>query len=136
MNEVKGFIYLKNDADLSTAMHSETLFKEEEILKEKKEIWLGKHLRCLEINKNSKSALVVSSDSTKMAMFDLTSASSYFECHIEGDVICPPELDIIGRLAYFTKAMSRNGGYNRIVAQLVVAASLHKGEFNDAFLWR
>jgi hypothetical protein len=140
MNEIKGYAIVKSDADLSKAMHSgsNNIFddrSQDEIQKELKDIWIGKPIRCLEINHSSKSILALSSDATKMAMFDLKDTSTFFECHEEGGIICPPKMEMVERIFYMSKVMNRKGGHNPIVRSLVIGHSLHKGEFCDSVLW-
>lgn len=137
---IKGYAIIKEDADLSFAMDSQTgnIFddrSEEEIQKELKEIWTGRPLRCMEINKSSKSILAISNDGTKMGMFSFEDASTFFDCIEEGGIICPPEMDHLERIVYMSKVINRIGGYNSIVRSLVIGASLFKGEFNDSVLW-
>ena len=46
-----------------------------------------------------------------------------------------PNLDMFNEMMYVTKAQQRKGGYNEIVRNMVIAASLMKGNFHDSFLW-
>jgi hypothetical protein len=116
MNEIKGYAIVKSDADLSKAMHSgsNNIFddrSQDEIQKELKDIWIGK------------------------PMFDLKDTSTFFECHEEGGIICPPKMEMVERIFYMSKVMNRKGGHNPIVRSLVIGHSLHKGEFCDSVLW-
>lgn len=139
--KIKGYAIIKKGADLKYAMDSQTgnIFddrSEEEIQKDLEEIWIGKPIRCLEINHSSKSILALSQDATKMAMFDMSDASTFFECIEEGGILCPPNMGTLERIPYMSKVINRVGGYNPIVRSLVIGSSLHKGEFTDDVLWQ
>jgi len=141
MNTIEGCAVINPDADLTKAMRSgsNNIFddrSQEEIDKELKATWIGKPIRCLEINRSNKSILALSADSTKMAMFDFKDASTFFDCHEEGGIICPPDMETLERMAYMSKVISRKGGHNPIVRSLVIGHSLYKGEFNDSVLWQ
>jgi len=140
VGDIKGYCILNKDADLNFAMDDESgnIFdsrSEEEKQKNLKDIWLSKPLRCLEINENTQSILALSSDAVKMGMFDMEDVASYFYCDVLNGVILPPDLDFLVQGAYAFQAQQRKGGYNQIVANMVIAASLHKRKFNDSFIW-
>lgn len=140
IGEIKGYCILNANASLKFAMDDESgnIFDtrtEEEKQKNLREIWLGRPLRCLEINEDTKSILALSSDATKMGMFEMDDVASYFHCDVMNGVILPPNLDFFAKGAYCVQAQQRKGGYGRIVANMVIATSLHKGEFTDSFLW-
>lgn len=97
--------------------------------------FLGERVRVMEFAKDG-GVLVISSDAGELAMFDKEDVVRKFECIIDGDIVCPPGLDFIGRMGYKTKCMTRKGGYNRLVREMVIAASLHRGEFSDSILWQ
>jgi hypothetical protein len=79
--------------------------------------------------------LVIDNKSTGIAMFEPKDVVSSFKCTMNGEVVCPPGLDILSRMVYATRATLRKGGYNHIVRELVIASSLHRGEFSDHVLW-
>lgn len=79
--------------------------------------------------------LVLNAKATGIAMFDKEHIYRKFECRMEGDVVCPPGLNIIERMMYVGKVMGRKGGYNQLLKQMVIQASLMKGKFNDQFLF-
>ena len=140
VGDIKGYCILNKDADLNFAMNDESgnIFdsrSEEEKKENLKDIWLSKPLRCLEINEKTNSILALSSDATKMGMFDMKNVASYFHCDVLNGVVLPPDLDFLAQGAYYFQVQQRKGGYGRIVANMVIAASLHKGEFQDSFLW-
>ncbi len=80
--------------------------------------------------------LVMNPAGTALAMFDACDVSRKFECKESGQYILPPNLNIMAEMAYMTKLMNRKGGWSQIVKQLVIAASLHKGEYSDGFLFQ
>jgi len=98
--------------------------------------FLGDTCRVMEFAEDG-GALVLNRQGTELAMFDKCDIGAKFECCEKGDVIMDPKLkeDFLGQMMYMNKAMSRKGGYNYMVKQIVIASSLHKGEFNDKVLW-
>lgn len=80
--------------------------------------------------------LVVNASGNAVAMVEKEDVISSFRCNLEADVVCPPNLNILQRYEYAAKCSLRKGGYNHIVREMVIAASLHKKEFNDGFLWQ
>jgi hypothetical protein len=43
--------------------------------------------------------------------------------------------DFIAQAVYTMKVNERKGGYAPILREMVIAASLHRGEFCDSVLW-
>ncbi len=80
--------------------------------------------------------MVVDPQATGIAIFDKEDVVKSFRCTVLGHFICPPDLNVVDQMIYTAKAGSRKGGYNELVAQLVIGASIHKGEFNDSLLWQ
>lgn len=80
--------------------------------------------------------LVVNSKGDAMAMIEKEEVHSSFKCSVEGDVICPPNFNILQRMNYMAKCKLRKGGYCNTVREMVIAASLHRKEFCDGFLWQ
>lgn len=79
--------------------------------------------------------LVLNPQGTALAMFDKEDIETSFRCGFENGIVFPPDLGIVSRLLYSNKLHQRKGGYNVILSQMVIAASLHKGVFNDSFLF-
>lgn len=85
--------------------------------------------------------LVINAKATGLAMFDKQDVKASFECSLfpspMGDVVCPPEMknDFLKKAQYATLVNSRKGGYNNLLKDMIVAASLHYGKFNDHLLW-
>ena len=80
--------------------------------------------------------LVLNSEGTGLAMFDKCDVHTSFKCTVEGDIVCPPDYNIMKRFEYMTLATSRKGGYNWQLKEMVIQASLMKGKFHDRFLWQ
>lgn len=66
---------------------------------------------------------------------DMNSVKVWVEMEVFNGVVLPPGLTTEQKVIESTKRLTRKGGYNKIIRQMVVAASLHKGEFNDDFLF-
>lgn len=79
--------------------------------------------------------LCMNPQGTAMAMFDNVDVFRKFECSVHGDVICPPGQDTLANMGYATACLTRKGGYNKMLARMVIEASLMKGKFHDGFLW-
>lgn len=81
------------------------------------------------------SVLVVNAEATGLASFEPEDVLQKFECTEVGHVICPPGLDPVGQMMYSGRCLTRKGGYNQLLRNMVVVASLKKGTFTDGFLW-
>lgn len=81
-------------------------------------------------------ALVLNPTGTALGSFEKGQIHRSFKCTMHGDVVCPPDMDILSRMVYHTKCMMRKGGYGPIVRQMVIAASIARGEFTDDFIWQ
>lgn len=121
MMDVVGYCTIKNDATSGVAQNLDK--------------FLGKDLRVMEFDQWG-GVLVISSDATELAMFDKQDVIRKFECTIMGEYIMPPKLDMIGQMAYTMRLNTRKGGYAPILKQMVIQASLMKGQFNDNFLFQ
>lgn len=81
-------------------------------------------------------ALVLNPEGTALAMFDKKDIYRKFECSgIVSNIVCPPNVNEFEKMIYVTKCLGRKGGYNELVRNMVIEASLMKGEFTDSFLW-
>lgn len=123
MTDIKGYVLLKSDANCNFAMG-------------KPSDWQNKVLRAMEINEDTKSVLVINSEATHMGMFKLEECERYFHCEVMNKVILPPNLNFMDKLLEFNKRVQRKGGYNDVIYNMVVMASLHSKEFNDKFLFQ
>ena len=80
--------------------------------------------------------LVLNPEGTALASFDKEDVQRSFKCGYSGGIVTPPDLDMLNQMLYVTKAQQRKGGYNNLIRNMVIAASLSKGEFSDSFLWQ
>lgn len=123
--EVNGYLFLNDNANLKHCMGE-------------KSDWLNKSVRVMEFNDQSKSVLMIDNTATKMGMVDYSDIKTMFKCR-EVNGILVPHFEGIYSMFHSEevfKRMFRKGGYNEIVKKMVIAASLHRGEFNDDFLFQ
>ena len=80
--------------------------------------------------------LVLNPKGTAMAMFDKEDIVSKFKCKLVNGIVCPPDLHLLDQMIYIHKCQTRKGGYNNVVMNMVIQASLMKGEFTDSFLFQ
>lgn len=118
--ELQGFCLLKSGADCKHAMGNP-------------KNWQGKMLMAMEINDSTESVLLL--QGSEMGMFDAEDVHSSFKCIRKGHVLIPHNLNEFDQMIYFAHVMGRNGGSNETTMKMVIAASLHYGEFNDNILW-
>ena len=93
-------------------------------------------LRIMDIAVDGNSFLVLNANSSALAMVEKEDVDSLFYCSVLSGVICPPDINIAERMQFALSRQTRKGGYNNIVASLVIAASLLKGYFTDHFLFQ
>lgn len=79
--------------------------------------------------------LVLNPQSTALAMFDKEDVYRSFKCGLVSGVVTPPNLEFLEQMMYVQKAQTRKGGYNSLLRNMVIEASLMKGQFHDSFLW-
>lgn len=120
--DIKGFVFINSGATTCRGAQNPEEF-------------IGQICRIMDIN-DTGDVLVLNPQATAMAMFDAVDVGRNFLCTIHGKVICPPNLDILGQMGYVTQCQMRKGGYNELLANMVIAASLARGEFTDSFLWQ
>ncbi len=100
------------------------------------EHWINCPVRVLEFSFDG-SILALNSKADSLAMIDVKDIKSSFECKVVNNLyIVAPNLSFIEESLYVGNCLQRKGGYNTIVRDMVVAASLHSGKFNDSFLWQ
>lgn len=120
--EVVGYCEIKKDATTCKGT-------------EKPENYIGKLCRVMEFDQWG-GVLVLNSAATGLAMFDACDVHRKFECKVAGEYLLPPGLNPIAEMEYMHRLMTRKGGYNTIVRQMVIGASLLKGKYNDDFLFQ
>lgn len=79
--------------------------------------------------------LVLDREASGLGIFDKCDIYRSFKCGVCGDVITPPGLSMIEQMEYVARCVSRKGGYNNLLKQMVIQASLMEGKFIDHFLW-
>lgn len=119
--DLQGFAMVKDSANFQNVMGD-------------KKGWLGNPIMALELNDRTNSALLL--NGVNMGMFDYGDLLSSFKCDKVGDVLVPIGLSEIDKMLYQGLVIGRNGGYNNIVRNMVIMASLHKGKFSDSLLWQ
>jgi hypothetical protein len=72
---------------------------------------------------------------TALAMFDKQDVYRSFKCGYSNGIVTPPNLGMFEQIIYVSKAKKRKGGYNWLVRNMVIEASLMKNNFHDSFLW-
>lgn len=118
--DVVGYATIKKDAEVfSTVPMTE---------------FQGQDVRVFEFDRDG-GALVINSKATGLAHFDKEHILRKFECCVVGNVLTPPGLNMIAQTMYVGKVLSRKGGYNDLLKNMVIQASLMKGKFNDQFLF-
>lgn len=119
--DIVGFVDIKKDATTCKGAKNPDEF-------------IGKTCRVMEFDRDG-GALVLNPQGTALAMFDKQDIYRRFKCGYANGVVTPPDLDMMEQMMYVTKAQTRKGGYNNILCQMVIQASLMKGEFHDYLLW-
>jgi hypothetical protein len=122
MNNIVGFAHIKKDATTCKGARNPSEF-------------LGEICAVMEFGVDG-CILALNPQGTAMAMFDKEDLSASFKCGYVNGVVTPPDLNMMEQMMYVAKAQTRKGGYNNILKQMVIAASLHKNQFNDNFLWQ
>jgi hypothetical protein len=119
--DIVGFVDIKRDA--TTCKGAET-----------PDEFIGKTCPVMEFDTEG-GALVLNPKGTALAMFDKQDIYRRFKCGYTNGVVTPPNLDMMEQMMYVAKAQSRKGGYNNLLSNMVIQASLMKGEFHDSMLW-
>lgn len=120
MNNIEGFALINKNANTKFAKTPSD--------------FLGKTCRVIEFDKRG-GVLVVNDKGTELAMFDKEDIKSSFKCDYMAGVIIPPNKNEVEKAMYVLQAKNRKGGYPPTVMEMVVVASILKGEFYDSFLW-
>ena len=120
--EVVGYAIIKKDAKTGKSANPISQFTN------------AKYVRVMEFAANG-FTLVLNPEGTALGSFEKEDVLKSFRCQVQGEVLVPPELDFINAQIYQSKVLLRKGGYNPMLKQMVIATSLHKGEFTDNFLF-
>jgi hypothetical protein len=121
--DIVGFVRIKDNATTCKGARNPNEF-------------IGKTCAVMEFGQHG-SILVLNHNGSALAMFDNEDIQAQFKCGgIVSGVVCPPNLHQLEKMMYVGKALGRKGGYNNLVMNMVIQASLMKGEFTDNFLWQ
>lgn len=135
LSNIKGYLMLKSLGDVFIGINEE--YDYEHYQKVKRDL-LKFPIRIIDIGVGDSGYLCVSPDAS--CLVDVRNKSTIrniFFCDEEGDILIPPGIDdTVKRMAEFAKRSTRPGGYDRTIRNMVIAASLCKGEFYDGFLFR
>lgn len=122
MQDIVGFVHINKNATTCKGAINPSEF-------------IGKTCAVMEFSKIDGCVLVLNPQSTALAMFDKQDVYRKFECNYINGVVVPPNLNLIEQITYVTAAQNRKGGYNALLRNMVIEASLMKGKFHDSFLW-
>lgn len=97
--------------------------------------FIGHPVRVMEFAHDG-GVLVLDPEATGLGMFDACDVKASFKCRVQGEVLMPPELNVAEQMLYYGKVITRKGGYNNTLKQMVIHASLGRGKFTDSFLFQ
>lgn len=104
--------------------------------REIKESLVGRPIRIVDVAVDNSGFLVLAPNGR--ALVDVRSMDDvdhYFFCDEFAGVFLPCGLSNQEKMVQYIRRMYRKGGYNDLLRKMVIAASLHKNEFNDNFLF-
>ena len=122
MNKIVGFVNIKVNATTCKGAKNPSEF-------------IGKTCAVMEFGVDD-SVLVINPEGSALAMFDKEDINRSFKCGYMNGVVTPPDLDMMNEAMYVMKVQTRKGGYNNLLRNMVIQASLMKGKFYDNFLWK
>lgn len=121
MNDIVGFVHINKNATTCKGAKTPSEF-------------IGQTCAVMEFGVDD-CVLVLNPQSTALAMFDKEDVYRSFKCGYSNGIVTPPNLEMLAQMMYIAKAQQRKGGYNKLVRNMVIEASLMKGKFHDSFLW-
>ncbi len=121
MDKVVGFVQIKKDATTCKGAENPSEF-------------INQTCPVMEFSFDE-SVLVVNPQGSALAMFDKEDIYTRFKCGYVNGVVTPPDLEMMEQMAYVFQVQNRKGGYNTLLKNMVIQASLMKGKFHDSFLW-
>lgn len=130
--DIKGFLRLKSMKSVFIGLPEDDPKYNEVKDKVKKALFLPIFDICID---NSGFMCIAPQGECLVDVRDTNDVESYFLCELEGDVVMPPGLSFLDKNLFYTKRMSRKGGYNHIVRYLVIMNSLRSGKVDDRFLF-
>lgn len=120
MNQIVGFAYINPNAKTCKGAINPDEF-------------LGKTCAVMEFGFDD-CILALNPEGTALAMFDKEDVHKKFKCNYINGIVIPPDLEFIEQMIYINKIQQRKGGYNNLIRNMVIEASLLKGKFYDHFL--
>lgn len=118
--QIAGYCTIKKDAKTGVGSKPQTFF--------------GKDVRVMEFDRWG-GVLALNQEADALCMFDKEDVVRSFKCKEKCDVLMPANYNEFEATFYVGKVLSRKGGYNYICKNMVIAASLMKGEFTDDILF-
>lgn len=131
---IKGYCILKSLDQVVIGLNP--VIHRDEIEKLKSELLKNKILTIQDVAVNNSGFLCIVRDPDCLVdVRSMDSVHRYFLCDSMGDILLPPGLPEKQKFIEITKRVTRDGGYNTVIKNMVIAASLSKGEFYDDFLF-
>lgn len=122
MNDIVGFVHINKNATTCKGAKNPNEF-------------IGETCAVMEFDSDG-GVLCLNPQGTALAMFDKQDVYRSFKCGYSNRIVTPPNLGMLEQMMYVAKAQQRKGGYNWLVRNMVIEASLMKGQFTDNFLWQ
>ncbi len=121
MNDIIGFVHISGNATTCKGAKTPNEF-------------IGQTCAVMEFDSEG-GVLCLNPQGTALAMFDKEDVYRSFKCGYSNGIVTPPNLEMIEQMTYVVKAQQRKGGYNWLIRNMVIQASLMKGKFHDGLLW-
>lgn len=121
MNDIVGFVHINKNATTCKGAKNPNEF-------------IGQTCAVMEFDSEG-GVLCLNPQGTALAMFDKEDVYRSMKCGYSNGIVTPPNLEMLDQMMYVAKAQQRKGGYNGLVRNMVIEASLMKGKFHDSFLW-
>jgi len=121
MNHIVGFVHINKNATTCKGAKNPNEF-------------IGQTCAVMEFDGDG-GVLCLNPQGTALAMFDKEDVYRSFKCGYSNGIVTPPNLEMLEQMMYVAKAQQRKGGYNWLVRNMVIEASLMKNNFHDNFLW-
>lgn len=116
IGDIEGYCWVKVDADIQSPIPSKE--------------FRGKIIRCVELNTDTKSILMLSNCGTALGMTDFDQTEKWFKCSQYQGWILPPNLSSFERMGYVAALVQNVKIEDRdLLLKLVISNSLTKGEF-------
>ena len=123
--ETIGFCIIKKDATTGKGIKDNML-----------DTFLGKVCAIQDRNEHDGGVLVLNPENSALGMFEAEDVEKYFLCSTVGEYILPPNLSEFEKMMYVTKLSTRKGGYNHLLAKMIIMSSLNNGQYEINFLFQ